>query len=87
MRVTSGTLKTMLKNETLSSQRPMKPKASKKPPKSVPVSRPSASKREAKVFALPAPPEAEKKQPGLITQFINMVDIAEAISEAEKKKE
>jgi hypothetical protein len=87
MRVTSGTLKSMLKNDTLISQRPMKPKASKKPPKSVPASRPSANKRDAKVFALPAPPEPEKKKPGLITQFINMVDIAEAISEAEKKKQ
>jgi hypothetical protein len=64
----------------------MKKPDPKKPPKSVPVSRPRATKHEAKVVPLPTPEEPVKKQPGLITQFINMVDIAEALSEAEKKK-
>jgi hypothetical protein len=65
----------------------MKKPISKKPPKSVPVSRPRAAKPEAKVVALPPPPQPVKKEPGLITSFINMVDIAEALNQPEKKKE
>jgi hypothetical protein len=64
----------------------MKPKSSKKPPKSVPVGKPRATKHDAKVVPLPAP-TAEKKQPGLITSFINMVDIAEALNPPVKKNE
>ena len=65
----------------------MKKPAAKKPPKSVPVSRPRANKPDAKVLPLSAPEPPVKKEPGLITSFINMVDIAEALSQAEKKKQ
>jgi hypothetical protein len=83
--VTFGTLFLVLKDISYDA-RQMKKQTSKKPPKSVPVSRPSTVKREAKVVPLPPPVPAAKKEPGLITSFINMVDIAEAISQADNKK-
>ena len=89
MQVTSGTLPAVLKGETLSSRRKqMKSKISKKLPKSVPVARPRAQRQGPAVVSLKTPPPSPApKPPGLITQFINMVDIAEALSEADKKKE
>ncbi len=49
----------------------------------MPTGRPAANKAEAKVVPLPSP---ATKQPGLITSFINMVDIAEVVNSSNEKK-